>query len=111
MIQDVDSMGVIGPMALKDLLATNDIKGASIRFAPKGLIVGPESRGERARDGIVSRWRSLLPVDGRSSGGTTAKRLVAVRRGRNRLDASQDCPARAEEGAGRGIAVWMRVAP
>jgi hypothetical protein len=39
MIQDVDSMGVIGPMALKDLLATNDIKGASIPFAPKGLIV------------------------------------------------------------------------
>lgn len=39
MITDVESMGVVGPTALKELMATGSVHGATIKAARHGLVV------------------------------------------------------------------------
>lgn len=39
MITNVDSMGVVGPTAFKELLAAGSVKGATIRVSAQGLII------------------------------------------------------------------------
>ncbi|HQS01487.1 MULTISPECIES: ParC family partition-associated protein [Comamonadaceae] len=48
MITDIDTMGVVGPTAFRELLAAGSVQGATIRVAGQGLIVvlhiGPNDR-------------------------------------------------------------------
>ena len=46
MITDIDSIGIVTPVAFKDMLATGNVESASIQVSEKGLIMGSPQKTE-----------------------------------------------------------------